>query len=129
MALHWVYLGKTKYEDRDSGLFDGIIWATMCADINYICAETAEEFCRRSNALRLFTVDIKVEDLEPYYGLRTNADFLTARQWAIKRFANRRATAYDSKWVRLVRKIAYSPENCAKEREIIEKQNTTKKED
>jgi hypothetical protein len=100
MSLNFQYLGTedTKLWTKDDwNTYNSLIWGTMVAGISYLCEETANEYCRRVNALRVFNEDIKKENIVKFFGLSTNAEMRTSHQWAVMHFADRNKC--DNKWV------------------------------
>jgi len=130
MALHYAFLGETdlsELTDEQHRFKEGLIWATMAIDIGYLCEDSAEEFARRCNLQELFQGKVTVEMLKPYFGLRTNVITENANKWAKKHFGHEKWDIdADTKWARKIDKIAYSPENEQRKRELEKKQANAK---
>jgi hypothetical protein len=122
MSLNYELLCPNRKElwgtltEEEKKLYNALIWATIAADISYLCEESAPEFVRRVNALRILTKEITVDDIKKFYGLETNAGTLTSHQWAIKHFANRNQCG--SAWVKKIYALSeeaykkyHNPEN------------------
>ena len=128
MSLQYVYLGKSNLKKllktkKARQFYDGLIWATISTGIGYLCEESAREFCRRCNEMHLFTVMLLPEHIEPYYGLRTNVNTETAREWALRRYAGQHTQdAYTKKWADKIDRLAYSPENEEKYNKLVKEQ-------
>ena len=138
MSLDYVYLGETvlsKLSEEQWKLFDALIWATMAVDIGYVCEESAEAFVHRVNKQHLLTLDrdLTVDDVRPFFGLRTNVLTLPDEEWAKRHFwmyrwgSGGRVYPSDNAWAKKVDKLAYSPENEAKAEEMEKKAKLRKK--
>ena len=87
MSLTWEYLGKTnlkKLSAAQKRLYDGLPLMMAATEIGYLCRETADEFCRRCNACQFGNRPLTVNDLRPFFGLRTNVQTVSSYEWALR---------------------------------------------
>lgn len=124
MALNFRYngVGNTKaWTKADWSTYDKLVWASLAVHIGSLNEESAEEFCRRANALRLFVKDGAPRDISPveiekFYGLETNVSTLTGSKWAALVMSGRDQA--NSEWIRRVHvaadKLAKNPAAIAR---------------
>ena len=105
MSLNYEYYGTNweSFDKEDRAAYHNLPWWLLAADVGYLNEDSVDEVVERADLLGWTIKEtndgvekeraLKKEDLEKFYGLRTNVETLTRREWALKRFVNNYASA------------------------------------